>query len=223
MSAPCAAGRRTPLDISVQRRCNGWSMSAVVERKLGAATSALYAEVGCLVERVASASASHDAKATRLALARLGLDILCGKYHDYRAGAPNPKGDLIEALRAVPPHATVAAGVSALIRRVLLGQFEDGALEAQRYVARVAPSSRPTDLARSVDLKPIELSARQWRVFAWLYRYIEVYGQPPMLVEMTQGLDQTDIDVLDVLKVLAAKGAVARLGGRRGWVPLRAP
>ena len=196
-------------------------VNAAVTQKLGAATNALYAEIGALIEMAAAAGAS--AGETRLGLACIGLDVLCGKFHDYRAGAPNPKGDLVEALRAVPPHRSVSDGIAALVRRVLLQEFEDGPDEARRYVARVAPAGHVPWVPSPVDQAPIELTPRQWKVFAWLYRYTELHGETPTLGELALGLSMADTDVADVLRKLEAKGAVARLGGKRGWVPLRCP
>lgn len=193
-------------------------MNALAEQKLGAATGRLYAAISDLVDLAAQAGATQ----TRQALAKLGLDVLCGVYHDLRAGAPNPKGDLVEALRRVPPHRSVDQGIVDLTRRVLSREFAEDEDERGRFALRVMPARRPGK-PDDVEPEPIELSPREWRVFVWLYRYVEVYGLAPLLREAAAGLETTTIAVSDMLRRLERKGAVAHVGGHRGWLPLRAP
>lgn len=194
-------------------------MLTVVERKLGAATGRLYAEISDLVDLAAQAQAAP----TRAALARVGLDVLCGAYHDLRAGAPNPKGDLVEALRRVPSHRSVDQEIAELVRRVLSREFAEDEAEGSRWVARALPQRQTGAPQTAAELEPIELTAREWRTFVWLYRYVEVYGLAPLLREMAAGLEIATIAAHDMLRRLERKGAVVNVGGHRGWLPVRAP
>lgn len=193
----------------------------LVERDLGAASSRLYEEISVLVERAANAGVS--AQETRLALSRIGLDVLCGAYHDYRSQGPNPKGDLIEALRAVPRHQSVDSAIGSMIVGILGGAFTDGEVEARKYVARMAPQPRLTVKPAEADPEPIELASKEWRVFAWLHRYVEVYGRSPLLRELAAGLEMTTIAVVEVLRRIEKKRAVVNVGGKRAWIPVRSP
>lgn len=196
--------------------------AAAIERKLGSASGRLYAEVGELVELASRAGAS--AQQTRVALARIALGVLCGEYHDYRAGAPDPKGDFVQALRQVPLHRSVDAEISALIEDVQRGEYADGDVEAAKYVARVAPPARHLRVVEPLpEPEPIDLTQREWRVFVWLYRHVEVYGFSPLVKDMAIGLEMASIEVSNMLQRLERKGAVARIGGIRGWIPVRAP
>lgn len=193
-----------------------------MERKLGVAAARLYAEVGELVET--AARAGGQASAARLALAKIGLQILCGAYHDFRTSSSGPKDDLIAALRAVPRHESISAAVDGLVDAVLWGEYDDGADEARRYVARVTPSVRAVAQRHpSVVPEPISLGEKEWRCFAWLHRYIEVYRKSPLLREMAVGLGITTSAVSEILARLERKGAVAHVGGRRGWITVRSP
>jgi hypothetical protein len=186
-----------------------------VEAKLGSATARLYAEVSALVER--SSSAGDAAKPTRLAMARIALSVLCGDYHDIRAGSPRPKLDLVDALRRVPGHASVSWDIESLAQRALAGEFSD------EFPVRSisAPAATPAPIAETPD--PIYLAPNEWRVFAWLYRYVELYGMPPLHRELTDGLGIPAVTVADILRRLETKGAVVSIGGRRGWIPVRSP
>lgn len=196
--------------------------SAAIERKLGSASGRLYAAVGDLVELAARAGAA--AQQTQIALARIALGVLCGEYHDYRAGAPDPKGDLVQALLRVPPHSSVDAGIAALVHVVQRGEYADGDVEAAKYVARVAPPARHLRVVAPLpEPEPIDLTQREWRVFVWLYRHVEVYGFSPLVKDMAIGLGMASIEVSNMLQKLEKKGAVARIGGIRGWIPVRAP
>lgn len=194
-------------------------ITAPVEEKLGAATARLYSEVAALV------SLAMDARArqTRDALAKVGIRVLCGEYHDYRAGQPNPKGDLVEALRAVPVHPSVDGHRMALVRRVLAQEFADGPEEGARWVARVVPPRRPGAQREDATPEPIQLTPREYRAFVWLYRFVEVYGVAPLGREMAVGLGATGLVVSELLRLMEGKGAVVNLGGPRGWLPVRAP
>lgn len=196
-------------------------MSGPVEQKLGNATGRLY-------DAVTRMMGSCEGTPTHAALSRLALATLCGAYHDYRAGAPNPKGDLVEALRAVQSHSQVDVPRAALLLRVLAGDFADG--EAARWVVR-----GPRNGGAAVALEPValpvavELIEKEHRVFTWLYRFVEVYGFGPTLREIARGLHwgaPWEIDELEVgrlLRQIERKGAVVGLGGVRGWLPTRAP
>ncbi len=195
-------------------------MSAHVEGKLGVATGRLYERINGLL-KVAEDLAIEPA---RRSLARIVLDVLCGTYHDFRSGRPMPKGDLYEALGAVPPHPALDGQRAAIRAEVLAGWYDEDEEEAKRWVARLVPTRRPGQRAPQ-DLEPqvVELTPREYRVFVWLYRYVEVYGLSPLLREVSAALNITTLHVRDVLGLLEKKGAAANLGGHRGWVPLRAP
>lgn len=194
-------------------------IAAPVEDKLGAATARLYSEVAALV----SLAMAARARQTRDALARVGIRVLCGEYHDFRAGQANPKGDLVEALRAVPTHPSVDGPRLALVRRVLAQEFADDSTEGARWVARFAPPRRTGEQPQGSGPEPIELTPREYRAFVWLYRYVEVYGLGPLNREMAAGLGLTGLGVSDILRALERRGAVVNLGGHRGWLPVRAP
>jgi hypothetical protein len=207
-----------------------------VEKKLGTATARLHERIVAMIQM------AHDAGASALqahgALAQLSLRVLCGDFHDYRSGELLPKGDLVEAMRALPAHASIAVSREELITAVLAGGFRDSEDEAKRWVARLV-SPRPSLPAQSPPAqgapRALELSHREYRVFVTLYRYVEVYGNSPQLRELaelasTQGdagpgdrVRLNSLKVAEVLRQLAAKDVVMHLGGTRGWVPLRAP
>jgi hypothetical protein len=195
-------------------------MIEAIKSRLGERSAALYARITDLVTLAADA---RDSLA-RTALARVGLATLRGEYHDYRAGQALPKGDLVTALRMVKCTAPeVELGVVELLDAVVRGEYADGPEEAARLVEGVAPA-RPgrAKPGRHVH-EPIELTPREWRVFAWLYRYIEVYGLAPLMRELASGLETTTLAVGDILRALERKGAVAHVGGHRGWLPVRSP
>lgn len=68
-----------------------------------------------------------------------------------------------------------------------------------------------------------ELGRHEWRTFVWLYRYVEVYGRSPSMVEMTAGLETGEATVKWALGSLQRQGFVGKVDGRRGWFPLRTP
>lgn len=191
-------------------------MDNLVEHKLGTAASRLYDRIAAKVGELSDA-------APRTALAAVGLGVLCGTYHDYRAGWPNPKGDLVEALRAVPTDPSVDAWRDALVFSVLAGEYADGPVEAAKWAASVMPAREEPVVVMAAARHPVDLNPREYRVFVWLYRYVEVYGKGPMVKEMSMSLEMKSIGITDVLRTLATKGAVVRVGGSRGWLPLRAP
>lgn len=196
-------------------------MQNAITAKLGTSAARLYAEASALVDLAAGAGA--PAQASRLALARLGLRILCGDYHDFRASEPAPKHELAQALRRVPPHASISHGIAELARDVEAGLFDEDSAEAARYVARVAPPGRVRPMVEQPAPEPIELTPRLWRVFAWLYRYCEAYGKSPRLADIADGIGSTTIAVSGALRDLQRRGAVVSVGGARGWIPVRQP
>lgn len=193
-----------------------WLMSSLVD-KLGSATVRLYAAVVELVEQ--SSRAGEAAGPTRLGLARVALAVLCGDFHDRRSSSPRPKLDLVEALRRVPQHASVSWEIDGLVQRSIAGEFADD-MPTMRPDAGSRPGRMPSVEATP---DPINLAPNEWRIFVWLYRYVELYGMPPLHREMADGLGITTVAVADLLRRLEAKGAVATVGGRRGWIPVRAP
>lgn len=191
-----------------------------MEKKLGAATARLYQRINGLLQ------VAEDLKIepVRRALARILLDVLCGTYHDFRSGRPLPKGDLHDALGAVPPHPALDDQRAAVQAEIVAAWYDEDDEEGRRWVAKLLPARSPGQRARQ-DLSPeaVELTPREYRVFAWLYRYVEVYGMSPLLHEIAAGLEVPAVQVREVLGLLERKGAAANLGGHRGWVPTRAP
>jgi hypothetical protein len=197
---------------------------AVVRKSLGDATARLWCAVNVLLERVSAAPPAIERTASRVALSQLALQVLCGRYHDFRSAAPLPKADLIVAIRELPPHDAIDADRQLLVDEVIRGAFADGDDEAARYAASVVNKTavrRQPPPPRQDD--PITLTPKQYRVFVWLYRHMEVYGVPPTLAELADGIEETATSVHSQLKSIAKRGAVVNLGGPRGWFPLRAP
>lgn len=195
-------------------------MTDHVISKLGAATGKLYQRITGLLK----IATDLQIEPTRSALARVALDVLCGTYHDFRSGRPLPKGDLLEALRAVPPHPALDDQRAAVQAEVLAGWYDEDDEEGRRWVAKLARPRVPGQRAPQ-DLQPqaVELTPREYRVFVWLYRYVEVYGLSPLLREIAAGLGVEPAEVKEALGLLERKCAAANLGGHRGWVPTRAP
>lgn len=196
---------------------------------LGTGTATLYGRVVALVEKTRGRR--------RERLSRIALDVLCGAYHDFRAGAPNPKGDLVEALEHVhepywldgmlidPPSLIDMNDVIILIADVLRGEFSDGPAESARWAESVAADlkARMPGEPSIPDPAAIELTPREREAFVWLYRYVEVHGQPPTVKEIASGIGRPAIEVNEILRQCLRKGAVVRIGGSRGWLPVRAP
>lgn len=194
-------------------------MNRAIQRRLGIKSAELYARVASLVE-LAIDRKDQEARAD---LAAIGLATLRGDWHDFRSGHPLPKGDLVQAMRRVRSRcSTVAAGVQSLIDDVVRGDYADGPTEAARLIEGIVPGARMATVARK-EPPPIDLTDRERRVFLWLYRYIEVYGLAPLMREVAGGLETTTLKIAGLLRSLEKKGAVVRLGGHRGWLPVRAP
>lgn len=200
---------------------------SLVERRLGSATGRLYVAVQRMLDAVADYDQQLPDPLPRVgydtfqALVRLNLDILCGKFHDYRSGAPMPKADLVTALRAVPPHESVSGRLSDLVEDVIAGAYADEPSERWHWVASAAPQRALP--AQPRPPQPIKLADRDYKVFVWLYRYVEVYGTPPLVREIAEGCEAEPLRINAALKSLEKKGAVVGLGGPRGWIPVRAP
>lgn len=191
---------------------------SIVERRLGASAAHLHSALG-------EVSALARSPQTKQRLARIGLDVLCGAYHDYRSLRVLPKGDLITALRAVPADPEVDDAIAGLVTRIVLGEFDEAESEAARwaskYLAGLAPKSSPR--LPDEPLATISLTDRERRAHTWLYRYVEVYDRGPIYQEMQDGMGLRSIEVSELLRQLAKKGAAVKLAGKRGWLPTRAP
>lgn len=199
-------------------------MNRAIQRRLGVKSAELYSRIASLVEL----AIDRRDQVSRRDLAEIGLATLRGDYHDYRAGHPLPKGDLVIALRAVHRDAVtrcsaVAGAVDRLITDVVRGDFADGPSEAARLVEAVAPGGARQPATKKPEPLPIDLTDRESRVFVWLYRFVECYGLAPLGREMAAGLESHSLKINGVLRALERKGAVVHLGGRRGWLPVRSP
>lgn len=191
---------------------------SIVERKLGASTAHLHAAIG-------EVSSLAYAQQTKASLARIGLDVLCGAYHDYRSLRVLPKGDLVTALRSVPADPAVDDAIAGLVTRIVVGEFDEDESEAARWAARYTGGGtpRPSPRLPADPLATILLTDRERRAHTWLYRYVEVYDRGPVYQEMMDGLGIRSIEVSELLRQLAKKGAAVKLAGKRGWLPTRAP
>lgn len=190
-----------------------------IERKLGAATGRLYERVAAL-HHVAK---TVGAVAAAGALARILLDVTCGAFHDYRSGRPLPKGDLIETVRAVPPHVALDDQRLAIEKEILAGWYDEDEEEGRRWVAKLAPIPRVRPAPQDLSPEAVELTPREYRVFAWLHRFVTVYARSPAVKEIALGLGIEALAAREVLQLLERKGAAANLGGKCGWYPTRVP
>jgi hypothetical protein len=181
----------------------------LVRVDLGEATARLYERLLAIVARATTA---------RPALGRIVLGLICGAYHDYRAMAPMPKADLVEALRAVQDGARVRRKIGELVGEIIAGRFADDETEARRWSEHEAPP--PIPLPTPTLAPPAPLSERQRTVLAWILRYREVYGRSPTGKEIGSGVGIAPKKVGRTLRQLEAKRAVAMLDGP---VPTRAP
>lgn len=188
-------------------------MTDLVERKLGVATAKLQQRVLDIIEKTGAGRA-------RDALLRINLSVLCGSYHDFKSGQVLPKADLAADLRkivALPPASWM---IAELVADIAAGIFADTRTESRRWMADAGDrsASRPDDAPHAIDLKPAE-----YRVFVWIYRYVEVYGQSPTQREVADGVGMHRLEVDAVQRKLEKKGALVHIGGVRGWLPIRAP
>lgn len=186
-------------------------MIAEVRAQLGTATEALYRRMVELAER-----ATGDAQR---AIARIALDVACGTFHDYRSGRPLPKGDLIEALRAVPPQAGIDEERAALEREVLLGCYDDGEAEARRWALEMAPI-RPPPPPRGTAAPPIALAPREQRARIWLLTHVAATRRGASLSDVAAGLGVHRLTASELMRALARKGAAVNVGDGAGWLPV---
>lgn len=194
------------------------SSVSLVERKLGQSTGRLYAAVQRMLDVITDRCPLRDE------LARLSLDILCGRYHDYRSGSPMPKADLVDRLRAMPAHSLVDGKRQSLIDETIAGNYDDGESESRRYAAALVANGRgSTSSMVSILPREIKIPPDHYRLFVWLYRYVEVYGVGPLRQEIIDGVGMAALKVADVLRRLEMIGAVVGMGGPRGWLPTRSP
>lgn len=194
-------------------------MSDHVTAKLGAGTGKLYQRVADLLV----IATDLQIEPTRAALARIALDVLCGAYHDYRSGRPYPKGDLHDAIGAVPPHPVLDDQRVAVQRELVAGWYDEDDQEGKRWVARLVPRKPGQRAAQDLQPDAVGLTPREWRAFVWLYRFVEVYAKSPTRREMAAGLGIVPTEAHEVMRLLETKGAATNLGGKRGWVPTRTP
>jgi DNA-binding CsgD family transcriptional regulator len=182
--------------------------------QLGEATERLYQRVTKLAELAAGEA--------RIALSRIALGVACGAYHDYRSGVPLPKGDLIEALRAVPWPPDLPEPSRAIELEVLLGWYDDGEEEARRWVNELAPPrtapEAPPAAAAAQQPAPA-LTPREARMLAWLHGSYEAQQRALQPTEIARALGIDRLTARQILQQLARKGAAMHAGRRRGWLP----
>ncbi len=187
-----------------------------LREQLGEATERLYLRVTELAERAAG-----DAQ---VGLSRIALGVACGTYHDYRSGHPLPKGDLIEALRAVPAQPGIDEQRAAIEREVLLGWYDDGEDEARRWAIELAPvrPAPPSVPALPPPPAPRPLTPPEVRVLSWLRGRYESDQRAVTPTEAARDLGIDRLTVLQVLRQLARIGAAIHAGRRAGWLPAEA-
>lgn len=195
-------------------------MIEVVRKRLGRATGELYRRVLELQEVAGTGAHPRTVEALR----RIVVEVVCGSYHDYRSAALLPKGDLVQALRAVPTAGSseLAAAIGRLITDVVRGDFAEDDEEGRRWVALVALRERPP-APPPAPPATITLTERQRVVFEWLAHYVATYHRPPSIREIAAGIDRSIARVSQVLTELERKGAATNIGGSRGWLPTRSP
>jgi hypothetical protein len=193
---------------------------ALVERRLGKGTAALYARVLDLLHE-----ATRGDTPTRAAIRKLIINLMCGAYHDYRSDAIMPKGDLVEVLRAIPEDPPAAHAIKRLIADALRGVFDEDEDEGRKWRERMT-RDRVRDRALQVtpiaDARPIALTPVESNVLQWMNRYVEVYGRPPTVREVGAGVNLSSTRVSQVLDRLSHKQVVTNIGGSRGWIPTKA-
>lgn len=193
----------------------------LVERRLGQSTARLYERVLELL-----AAAARGDTPTRAAIRRIIINVLCGAYHDYRADSLMPKGDLVEALRAIPHDDAATTKIKQLITSALRGEFDEDDIEGARWRERMTIDrvrDRVMHVQPPTEDKPVRLTPREVSVFQWVNRYVEVYKRPPTVREIGEGVELSSSRVSQVLDKLRHKSVMTNIGGSRGWIPTRAP
>lgn len=187
-----------------------------LREQLGEATERLYQRVTALAER-----AVGDAQ---VGMSRIALDIACGAYHDYRSGHPLPKGDLIEALRAVPTQPGIDEQRAAIELEVLRGWYDEDEDEARRWATEMAPvrPAPPSVPAPPPLPEPRPLTPPESRVLAWLRGRYQAEQRAVTPTEAARDLGIDRLTVLQVLRQLARIGAAIHAGRRAGWLPAEA-
>lgn len=192
----------------------------LVERRLGASTAKLYTRVLDLLQ-----VATRGDTPTRDAIRRLIINLLCGAFHDYRAGSLMPKGDLVEALRAIPHDDGAALKIKRLIDATLRGEFDEDEAEGTRWRERMVNDRVRDQRMRVVPYaapSAVELTPRETEVLMWMNRYIDTYGRPATVREIGEGVNMSSTRVSQVLRRLGEKSVVSNIGGSRGWIPTKA-
>lgn len=180
--------------------------------QLGEATERLYLRVTALAERAAGEA--------RAGLSRIALAVACGTYHDYRSGQPLPKGDLIEALRAVPAQPGIDKQRAAIELEILLGWYDDGEEEARRWVNELAPPRTAPETSPAAAPRPApSLTPREARLLTWLRGRYEAQQRAQRPTEISRALGIDRLTARQILEQLARKGAAVHAGRRRGLLP----
>ena len=172
------------------------------------AADRLYAALMALREKLEPLpnTASH-----RRRLGATALGVSAGAFSDFKVNAGSEvlgtqKHQLASILLNDCPDA-IADETSALCADIEMGVYAD------------EPPGE--ELCPPLDVDEMPPSWR--RVFTWVYRYTEVYGQSPTMMEIAVSLEAQPFDVQKVLKSLVSMGAIRKESGRRCWVPTRIP
>lgn len=169
------------------------------------ASDRLYAAIMALANKL---EPMPNTSAVRRKLGGVALDVATGRYNDFSASplrSATLKGELVFALTDITPDA-IANDMADLCSDILSGNYAD------------APPV--------LDLEPVipgEMSAVEQKVFTWLYRYMEVYGQSPTMQEIAASLEMERVAVNNVLRTLFNRGVLNKTNGTRCWIPTRVP
>lgn len=98
-----------------------------------------------------------------------------------------------------------------------------GLLEVSSWHGMVdSPPPLPEAGCPAIDpRRRIDLRMRTHTVYAWIWRYVELYKAAPCTRDVAIGVDMPRISTADALCDLADDGRIVLVGD--GWVPVEAP
>jgi hypothetical protein len=169
------------------------------------ASDRLFAAIMALSHKL---DALPNTAAVRRNLGAIALDVATGRYSDFRTSelrSSTLKAQLVFALTDATPDA-IANDMADLCGDILAGNYAD------------APP-----VIGEEPLIPGEMSAVESKVFTWLYRYMEVYGQSPTMQEIAANLEMERVAVSNALRSLFNRGVLNKTNGTRCWVPTMVP